>query len=85
MLAVRDANQRLALALPEDEHYTTLAGFLMAETGRVLKAGETVEHEGARFTVERVEGLRIRRVRYVPAPAREQAAGGKSLGASHTR
>src|SRR3712207_8637743 len=29
MLAVRDANQRLALALPEDEHYTTLAGFLM--------------------------------------------------------
>src|ERR671916_845059 len=39
MLAVRDANQRLAVALPEDEHYTTLAGFLMAEAGRVLQAG----------------------------------------------
>jgi hypothetical protein len=34
----------------------------MARAGRVLKPGETVEHDGARFTVERVEGLRIRRV-----------------------
>jgi CBS domain containing-hemolysin-like protein len=72
MLAVRDANQRLALALPEDENYTTLAGFLMAKAGRVLKAGETVEHDGARFTVERVEGLRIRRVRFFPAASSAQ-------------
>jgi CBS domain containing-hemolysin-like protein len=68
MLAVRDANQHLNLSLPEDEHYTTVAGFVMAQAGRILGPGETVEYEGARFTVERVDGLRIRRLRYFPAP-----------------
>ena len=82
MLAVRDANQRLAVALPEDEHYTTLAGFLMWKAGRVLKAGETVEHDGARFAVERVDGLRIRRVRFVPAaPAAHGGEGSRARSA----
>ena len=69
MLAVRDANQYLKLSLPEDEGYTTLAGFLMARAGRVLGAGDTVEHEAGTFRVERVEGRRIRRVRLTPAVA----------------
>jgi CBS domain containing-hemolysin-like protein len=73
-LTVRDANERLNLSLPEDEGYNTLAGFLMAKAGRVLNAGETVEHEGARFIVERVEGLRIRRVRLIPAPRKASEA-----------
>ncbi|MCA1641806.1 MAG: hemolysin family protein [Acidobacteria bacterium] len=79
MLAVRDANQRFDLALPEGESYTTLAGFLMARSGHMLKVGETVEHDGARFTVEHVEGLRIQRVRLArdgaAAAADAQSAG----------
>jgi CBS domain containing-hemolysin-like protein len=67
MLAVRDANQYLKLSLPEDEGYTTLAGFLMARSGRVLGAGDTVEHEAGIFRVEWVDGRRIRRVRFTPA------------------
>lgn len=67
MLAVRDANRRLNLKLPEDGGYTTLAGFMLAVAGRLLRQGDTVEHEGARFTVERVDRRRIRRIRYVPA------------------
>jgi CBS domain containing-hemolysin-like protein len=67
MLAVRDANRQLELGLPEDGHYTTLAGFLLARAGRLLQPGETVEHDGARFTVERVDRRRIRRVRFAPA------------------
>jgi CBS domain containing-hemolysin-like protein len=67
MLAVRDANRRLNLNLPEVGNYTTLAGFLLAKTGRLLRQGEVVEHEGAHLTVERVERQRIRRVRYLPA------------------
>lgn len=63
MLAVRDANRQLKLNLPEDDGYTTLAGFLMAETGHLLEAGETVEYEGSRFTVERMDKRRVRRVR----------------------
>jgi CBS domain containing-hemolysin-like protein len=74
MLAVRDANRRFKLKLPEDAGYTTLAGFVLACAGRIMKTGETVEHEGATFSVERVDRHRIRRVRYTPAPPADAAA-----------
>lgn len=66
MLAVRDANRQFNLRLPEEAGYTTLAGFLLAKAGRLLRQGETVEHDGARFTVERVDRRRIRRIRFTP-------------------
>jgi CBS domain containing-hemolysin-like protein len=75
MLAVRDANRRFPLALPEDGHYTTVAGFLLARAGRLLKPGETVEHEGAVFRVERVERRRLRLVRLTPAPPESSSDG----------
>ncbi len=75
MLAVRDANRRFKLRLPEEAGYTTLAGFLLARAGRILLPGEAVEHEGGTFTVEHVEGRRIRRVRYTPPPRRRRAGG----------
>jgi CBS domain containing-hemolysin-like protein len=71
MLAVRDANRKFKLKLPEDAGYTTLAGFLLARAGHILTQGETVEHDGATFTVERVDRHRIRRVRFTPAPSPE--------------
>ncbi|HEY0379688.1 MAG TPA: hemolysin family protein [Pyrinomonadaceae bacterium] len=71
MLAVRDANRRFNLGLPEDGGYTTLAGFLMAQAGRVLEAGDEIEYEGAAFRVERVERRRVRWVRFTPARPEE--------------
>jgi CBS domain containing-hemolysin-like protein len=68
MLAVRDANRRFNLKLPEEAGYTTIAGFLLASAGRILRPGETVEHEAGVFVVEQVEGRRIRRIRYTPPP-----------------
>jgi CBS domain containing-hemolysin-like protein len=70
MLAVRDANQHLGLALREDEGYTTIAGFLMAHAGRVLAEGDKVRCNWGVFQVERVDKLRIRRVRFTPESAR---------------
>ena len=64
MLTVRDANRRLALNLPEDAAYTTLAGFLLSRAGHLLQMGEAVEYEGMRFVVERLDRRRIRRVRF---------------------
>jgi len=72
MLAVRDANRKFKLKLPEDAGYTTLAGFLLARAGRILKPGETIEHDGASFIIERVDRHRIRRVRFTPAPPSEE-------------
>jgi CBS domain containing-hemolysin-like protein len=70
MLAVRDANRRFQqLKLDEEAGYTTVAGFLLAKAGRLLRPGEVVEHDGARFQVETVERRRIRRIRYTPAAA----------------
>lgn len=66
MLAVRDANQHLGLELPVDGSYTTIAGFLLAQAGRLLKPGERVEDDAGIFEVERVDKRRISQVRFVP-------------------
>jgi CBS domain containing-hemolysin-like protein len=81
MLAVRDANRRFRLKLPEEAGYTTMAGFMLARAGRILKPGETAELDGARFRVERVERHRIRRIRYTPAPPAEAAAADENVAA----
>jgi CBS domain containing-hemolysin-like protein len=65
MLTVRDANRQLELALPENETYTTIAGFLMAEAGRVLQAGERVETDAGVFLIERVDNRSVKQVRFV--------------------
>jgi CBS domain containing-hemolysin-like protein len=66
MLAVRDANRQFGLDLPEGGGYTTLAGFMMAEAGRVLAPGDGVEYRGALFRVELAQRFRIRWVRFTP-------------------
>lgn len=63
MLTMREVNLRLNLHLPEDAPYTTIAGFLLAQSGRLLQQGESILYEGTRFTVESVDRKRIRRVR----------------------
>jgi CBS domain containing-hemolysin-like protein len=62
-VSVRELNRRLALALPESDSYTTLAGFLMARAGRLLAQGDEVAFERMRFTVEVLDRRRISRVR----------------------
>jgi CBS domain containing-hemolysin-like protein len=66
MLPVRDANKRFGLDLIEDEGYTTIAGYLLAKTGRLLRPGDRIEHAAGVFSVERVEKRRISRVRFRP-------------------
>jgi CBS domain containing-hemolysin-like protein len=63
LLTVREVNLRLNLQLPEDAQYSTIAGFLLAQSGRLLQQGESITFEDARFKVESVERKRIRRVR----------------------
>ena len=67
MLTVRDMNNRLKLNLPEESFYTTVAGFMLAQVGRMMKSGQSIEHEEGRFTVESLDRRRIRRVRFTPA------------------
>ena len=73
-LAVRDLNRRLDLNVPESDAYTTLAGFLMAEAGQVLQAGETVRFNGHLFHIEKVDRRRILRVRMERAEDKQESA-----------
>src|SRR5829696_3177627 len=71
MLAVRAANQQLGTSLPERDGYTTIAGFLMSEAGRVLDVGDEIAHPSGTFRVESVDGKRINRIRFIPSGHRE--------------
>lgn len=62
-LSIREANRKFNLNLPESDDYTTVAGFLIARAGRLLGQGDVIEHNGARFTVERVARRRITQVK----------------------
>jgi magnesium and cobalt exporter, CNNM family len=62
-VTIREANRKFDLKLPESDNYTTVAGFLIARAGRLLNQGDTVEHNGTRFTVERVASRRVTRVK----------------------
>jgi len=66
MLTVREVNQRLQLDLPEDEGYTTIAGFMLDRSGRLMNPEESIEFPGGRFTVESLDHQRIRRIRFTP-------------------
>src|SRR6266542_360124 len=72
MLTVRDLNRQLHIGLPENAGYTTLAGFLLSQSGRLLQPDETVEYEGAQFRVERMDRRRIRQIRFTPATQERQ-------------
>lgn len=52
-VSVRDANKHLNLQLPDDNGYATIAGFLMAQAGRVPRPGDTVNHDMGSSHVER--------------------------------
>lgn len=62
-IAVRDLNKRCGLHLPVSESYTTIAGFLMAESGQILTEGETVPFNGHTFYVMEVDKRRVLKVR----------------------
>ena len=54
------------LRIEEDEAYETVGGYIMAELGRVAQLGDTVSVEHGTLEVQRIDGHRIERVRYIP-------------------
>jgi CBS domain containing-hemolysin-like protein len=66
---VDEANEGLGIAIPEDEDYDSVGGFVLHELGHVPVAGEGVEIHGHRLVVERMDGNRIERVLIKPTAA----------------
>ncbi len=73
---VSDVSQRLQIALPEAEDYDTIGGYLMDRLGRIPRAGESVEIDGARLTVMEATRRRVDKIR-VELQAAEKATAGR--------
>jgi magnesium and cobalt exporter, CNNM family len=71
-ISVRELNERLSLNIPETGQYVTLAGFLLAKAGHLMKEGEEIEFDDCVFRVEQMIGRRIMRVQ-LTRPVREPA------------
>jgi putative hemolysin len=61
MTPIENVNEFFGLNL-QDEHYDTIAGFVLGRLGRMAKVGDTVESDGVRLKVEALDGLRIARL-----------------------
>ena len=75
LLRPDEVRDRTGVPVPEGR-YETLAGFLAEQLQRLPETGDVVELEGARLTVEALDGRRVARVRAerVPLLPEEAAA-----------
>jgi len=72
LLNLSDVEEVAGVELP-DGPYSTVAGFVMAELGRLPVVGDAVEYGGAVLRVVRVEGRRAARVRITRTAAEAPA------------
>lgn len=66
MLRLDEVEERIGLAIDEDEDYDTIGGFVMAELGKVPERGDTVTLPAGTLSVIRMDGMRVDRLRFVP-------------------
>jgi putative hemolysin len=60
---IDDVNDELGIRLPEDEDYETIAGFVMAQLGRVPTINEKFEYEGVCVTITDAERTKVNEVK----------------------
>ncbi len=79
-LPIEDA-QRLGIPVEESEEFETIAGWMLAELGRIPTVGEKIEHGGYVFRVHTMRRRRISRVRVtVPEPRDDESEEGEGNG-----
>jgi CBS domain containing-hemolysin-like protein len=55
-------NDEISTKIPENE-YDTIGGFIFGMLGRVPVIGDSVEHQGWKFSTEELDGRRVQKVR----------------------
>jgi len=64
-----EVRDQTGVEIPEDDEYDTAAGFVLRELGRIPDPGDEVTlRDGGTLRVERMDGRRIARLRYLSAP-----------------
>jgi CBS domain containing-hemolysin-like protein len=64
---------RTGIRVPEGDVYDTVGGFLMSTLERIPAVGDSVEVEDGTLTVNRMDGRRVDRVKFVPHPLSPEA------------
>jgi putative hemolysin len=70
--SVKDINKHLALGLPEKKNYTTLAGFLLEEHGKIPREQDSLTYRGHLLTVMKMAKQHISLVRVQLKPKEEE-------------
>ncbi|MEF3122173.1 hemolysin family protein [Kocuria flava] len=63
------SEQIIELDIEDGPAYETMGGFMMDRLGRVPRVGDAVPVQGGVLEVARMDGRRVDRIRFVPAPA----------------
>ena len=71
-LNIRDLESQYHIALPRDEGFETLAGFVLAKLQKIPAVGDSFEVDGRRYTVATMDGLRVESVRIETAQPQTQ-------------
>ncbi|MHA7274946.1 hemolysin family protein [Arthrobacter sp. HLT1-21] len=63
------------LSVPDEAGYETVAGYIMAQLGRIATPGDRVDVPGGVLEVERMDGRRIDRVSFIPMQPIDETGG----------
>src|SRR6478752_2334865 len=59
---------RTGIRIPEGDVYDTVGGYIMSVLERIPSVGDSVQTEDGKIEVQRMDGRRVDRVRFTPAP-----------------
>lgn len=63
-----ELRDRTGVRVPEDDVYDTVGGYFMSVLERIPVVGDEIELEDGTLAVHRMDGRRVDRVRFTPAP-----------------
>jgi CBS domain containing-hemolysin-like protein len=74
---IDDFNEEFHVSLPEED-YNSVGGFVFGELGHAPHEGDSIEHDGVRFTVLEMDGNRIERleVEFKPVASSDRSGDG---------
>ena len=67
-----ELEEKLAIKVEEDGNYETVAGFMMKKLGKVAAVGDEVVIDAGILRVERMDGRRVDRIKFIPNPIEVQ-------------
>ena len=76
-----EVRDQLGAVIPDGPSYETAGGYVMAVLGRIPDVGDELTIPGWTLQVSRMEGRRVDRIRFIPAPTVDDPSAHGSAGA----